>query len=183
MTQTTKKNQVLLVDTSAILSGKQFNTYDATVITSALTADELHTGGRDYRFFEYLLAKGLEIHSPSKNSCTLIEKIAKEHGEDTRLSKADIELLALAVDVVKVTKKSGVILTDDYSIQNIATILNIPFEAISQKGITKKFKWVRCCQGCRRIINQSVDACPFCGSSITDRVRKKSLIKNQKSEL
>lgn len=177
MRQEKPQNQVILLDTSAILSGKPFNTDDCTLMTTRLIADELTKGGRDYRFFEYLQAKGLEIHSPTKKSCIFIKKIAKQHGEDSRLSNADIELLALGVEVAQIGTKSPIIYTDDYSIQNIAALLKIHFEPISQKGITKKFKWVRRCQGCKRIINESVDACPFCGSSIDYVVQKKSTIK------
>lgn len=171
--------QVLLVDTSAILSGKRFDTYDAMVVTSSLMADELQEGGRDHRQFEYLQAKGLQIHTASKDSLMLIKGTAKQLGEDTRLSKADMELLALAVDVVQVWKRSVVILTDDYSIQNVAAFLQIPYEPISQKGITKKFKWVRRCVGCRRILSESVDACPVCGSPVTFTVQRKNVIKKQ----
>ena len=180
MVQESAKKQVLIVDTSAILSGKQFDTSDALLVTASLIADELQEGGRDFRQFEYLQAKGLEIYSPSKESILLVEKTAQEHGEEKRLSKADVHLLALAVDVVQMWERSVVILTDDYSIQNIAAVLDIPFEPISQKGITKKFKWVRRCRGCGKIISESVDACPFCGSPLSYKVQIKKSIQNKK---
>jgi len=170
--------KVLVVDTSAILSGKQFDTPDVLMITATLTAEELKTGGRDYRRFEYLQAKGLEVHTPSKESLTLIQNTAKKYGELKRLSVADMHLLALAVDVMRQWEKTVCILSDDYSIQNIASYLDIPFLALSQKGITKKFKWVSRCQGCHTILSESADACPFCGSPVSHKVQTKKSMKD-----
>ncbi|MDG6229308.1 MAG: NOB1 family endonuclease [Candidatus Thermoplasmatota archaeon] len=173
-------SEVLVVDTSAILSGKQFDDYDVLIITAALIAEELKEGGRDFRRFEYLQAKGLEVHSPTKESLILIKKTATAYGELKRLSVADIHLLALAVDVMRLWEKSVCILSDDYSIQNIASILDIPFLSLSQKGITKKFKWVSRCQGCHTILSESVDACPFCGSPVSHKVQTKESMKKKK---
>lgn len=173
-------SEVIVVDTSAILSGKQFDTGDVLIITATLIAEELKEGGRDYRWFECLQAKGLEVHSPSKESLTLIQHTAKKYGEHKRLSVADMHLLALAVDVMRLWEKTVCILSDDYSIQNIAAYLNIPFLALSQKGITKKFKWVSRCQGCHTILSESADACPFCGSPVSYKVQTKKSMKEKK---
>lgn len=181
MTDVQTDKKVFVIDTSAILSGKQFDDSDVFLITSSLVANELSEGGRDFRRFEYLRAKGLEIHDPSKKSVNFIEKIARNKGEDQRLSKADIQILALAVDVRDQWEKPVVILSDDYSIQNIAAFIDIDFASLNQKGITKKFKWVRQCLGCGKIISKSVDACPFCGSPVSYKAQdRKSLKKRRK---
>jgi len=171
---------VYVIDTSALLSGKQFDTSKGDIVTADLIADELSEGGRDYRMFEYLKAKGLTIHTPTKDSLELIKRTAQSHGEEKRLSRADVHLLALSVDVRDGWEKKPVILTDDYSIQNIAAILDIAFEPLSQKGITKKFKWVRRCQGCGKIISESVDACQFCGSPVSYKAQTKKSMKKRK---
>jgi endoribonuclease Nob1 len=181
MIAASRPDKVFIIDTSAILSGKQFDDPDVLLVTSSLVANELSEGGRDFRRFEYLQAKGLEIHAPSKESVDHIERIATEKGEEKRLSKADKELLALAVDVRDQWKKSVVIISDDYSIQNIAAYIDIPFEALSQKGITKKFKWVRRCQGCGKIVSGSVDACPFCGSPVSYKAQAMKSLKKRKT--
>jgi len=158
------KRKVLLVDTSAILSGKPINLDGVLMATTPAISSELKPGGRDYRNFVFLQEKEVDVLSPSKKSINKIEYIAEKTGDMTRLSSADIEILALAIDINKDTQKEAIILTDDYSIQNIANILNIKFQSFSQKGITKKFKWQSRCPGCGKRFNKSIKICPVCGT-------------------
>jgi len=134
------KRQILIIDTSAILSGKPINFPDSEMITTPSVSEELSPGGRDYRNFEFLKEKGLIIQSPSKESILKIKKIAEETGDINRLSNADIELLALALDKIMMKNRDVCILTDDYSIQNIANNLNIDYKNISQKSSCNTYK-------------------------------------------
>ena len=93
-----------------------------------------------------------------------INKTAEETGDKERLSTADIEILALALDINKDVNKETIILTDDYPIQNVANTLNIKFQSFSQRGITKKFKWMYRCPGCGKRFKESIKICPICGS-------------------
>ena len=158
------KTKVFIIDTSAILSGKPINLDDAEMVTTPAVFSELNPGGRDYRTFQLLQEKGLNIQSPSKESTNKINKTAKETGDKDRLSIADIEILALAIDINKDVNKESVILTDDYSVQNIANTLNIKFQSLSQRGITKKFKWQCRCPGCGKRFTESTKICPICGT-------------------
>lgn len=168
------KKHVFIIDTSAILSGKPINLGEAAMITSPAVSEELKPGGRDYRAFQFLLEKGLSIISPSKESLDTIQKTAEETGDKDRLSTADIEILALALDINKEAGKEAVILTDDYSIQNIASTLNIKYQSFSQRGIIKKFNWQYRCPGCKKQFNKSVKICPICGTETRlSRVREK----------
>ena len=124
------KSKIFILDTSAILSGKPINLDDATMVTTPSVSRELKPGGRDHQAFQFLMEKGLLIHSPSKESTREINNISLETGDIDRLSDADKELLALALDVKRDRKKQPVIITDDYSIQNMAHVLNIEFETM-----------------------------------------------------
>ena len=164
---------VFIIDTSAILSGKPIDLGDATMITATAASEELKPGGRDYRTFQFLLEKGLSIKNPSKESIDAIQKTAEETGDFNRLSVADIEILALALDIDKDGDANAIILTDDYSIQNVASTLNIEYKSISQKGITKNFKWQYRCPGCKKQFKETVKICPICGTeTILSRTRK-----------
>ena len=172
------KKQIFIIDTSAILSGKPINLDDANMITTPSVSEELTPGGRDYRTFQFLQEKGLSIQSASKESANKIKKIAEETGDKYRLSSADVEILALALDVNKTdSKKEAVILTDDYSIQNVANTLNIKFQSFSQRGIRKKFKWYYRCPGCGKRFKESVKICPICGTKTKISIRHKNHIK------
>jgi UPF0271 protein len=158
------KTAIYIIDSSAVLSGKPLPLDQQICWTSEEIANEFSIGGPSYRMFQYLLEKGLELHNPTEESKKIVLEIVERMGEGLRLSSADQAILALAVDVKRVTQNKAIILTDDYSIQNIASILNIEFQSISQSGITKTFKWIRRCRGCGRILTNNESDCKICGS-------------------
>jgi len=172
----TKKNKILIIDTSAILSGKPLILDDHITVTTSGVSDELKPGGKDYQAFQFLIEKGLKINIPSKKSFDEIQKISTKTGDIGRLSKTDMEILALALDYKNI-ENEVIILTDDYSIQNIANTLNIRYESISQRGIKKRFKWVYRCRGCGKKFEEHIKVCPICGAQTKTIISKKTDIK------
>lgn len=171
------KKKIFIIDTSVILSGIPINLNNISIITTSSVSREINPGGRDYRLFQFLQEKGLKIQSASKNSIKEIQKTAEKNGEIKRLSSTDVEILALALDINKNKDKEAVILTDDYSIQNVAYILNIEFQNFSQRRITKKFKWLYRCQGCGKRFTKSIEICPICGTETKSSLIHKDHIK------
>ena len=172
-----KKTRLFILDTSAILSGIPINLNNIDMVTAFSVTEELSSGGKDYRIFQYLLEKGLEVLSASKKSIKVITKTAEETGDKDRLSSADVEILALALDINEDPNKNAIILTDDYAIQNIANYLDIDFKRFSQKGITKKFKWRNSCPGCGKRFKESMKVCPICGTKTKSSIVQKKQIK------
>ena len=84
-------------------------------------------------------------------------------------------MLALALDVNQ--EDEATIITDDYSIQNVANELKIKFNPISQDGITKSFKWTYRCSGCGKKFNENIKTCPICGALTKNIVSHKKDIK------
>ncbi|MFH1101411.1 MAG: NOB1 family endonuclease [Methanobacteriota archaeon] len=171
------KTKVFIIDTSAFLSGKPLNFGDALLVTTPGVSSELKPGGRDYRAFVLQEEKGLQIQSPSKESLLKVKKTAEESGDIQRLSPTDIELLSLAVDYQHNEMKEAVLLTDDYSIQNVAHILGVVFQNLNQKKITKKFKWFCCCPGCGKQFIETTTICPICGTTTRMVPQRKQDIK------
>jgi len=157
------KKKVYILDTSAILSGKPINLSDAKLIIPPKVSEEITPGGKDYQILQILKEKGLIINSPSKKSLDTIEKISIKTGDYTRLSPTDKELLALALDLHNQQHNEVIIITDDYSIQNVAQDIHIAYRGISQKGITKRLKWGIRCQGCGKQFKEPTQTCPICG--------------------
>ncbi len=156
------QKKIFIIDTSTILSGKPLS-LDGELYTTPKVEAEFSPGGRSYRVFQFLLESGLQIISPTREMIEIVRKNILKTGD--RLSDADIELLALALDF----KKKGfpvIILTDDYGIQNTAYELGIKYQGVDQRGITKKFKWIWRCQGCGKIFMERIDVCPICGSKL-----------------
>jgi len=170
------KSKILVLDTSAILSGKPLNFENEKIITTENILNELKPGGRDYQNLQFLKEKGLIFQLPSKNSIEYVVKKADEIGDKERLSSVDIEILSLAYELSEKDDSEVVILTDDYSIQNTANHLGLKYECISQEGITKKFKWVCRCRGCGKKFKDNISICPICGADTKKVViRKKDI--------
>lgn len=168
-----EKETIYIIDTSAILSGKQINLQDKKTITTDSMSKELKPGGRDYQNFLYLKEKGLRIINPTQKSINKIIETIDKTGETDRLSKTDIEILALAYEIKQKNQKNPIVLTDDYSIQNIADILNIKYESISQNGIKKTRNYINRCRGCGKSFKENIKECPICGTETKKVIVKK----------
>lgn len=102
----------------------------------------------------------LRVSDCTQASVNKVEETAKKSGDLGRLSPVDITVLALALDL------HGTVMTDDYSIQNTARLLGVPFRPVGQAGITKIEKWNYQCTGCGRWYKEKYDECPICGSTM-----------------
>ena len=147
-----------VLDTSAILSGKDLSS-DNELYSSPKILDELKHG-RMRRRLDYLIESGLKVMSPTKEILDEVRNCASETGDIARVTEADIEILSLAKEL------DAVLLTDDYSIQNLATELEVKYQGIAQKGITETIKWRYRCKGCGRYWEKMQDSCPACGSEL-----------------
>jgi len=165
--------QIYIIDSSAIFSGKNLIFPNADLYTTPGVQQEFSPGGKDYRRFQLLTEIGMHIQSPSSEYIHHTQKIIEQQGEQHRLSPTDIELIALAYELHKTSQKKVQLLTDDYSIQNIAKTMNIPYLPINQKGITKKFKWATRCPACGKTYQASIEICQICGSKTTFSHNKK----------
>ncbi len=105
-----------------------------------------------------LLKNGkLKIVHVSEESKIKVRKINEELGNN--LSETDIEVLAGAYE------HNLKIITSDFAIQNIARILNIPYEGIVEsKKITKRFIYI--CPACEKIYKHYKKICDVCGTEI-----------------
>lgn len=106
-----------------------------------------------------LLKEGLKIEQPLKKDVEVVTEKAKSTGDYLRLSQADIDLLAKAHEV------RGTLVTDDYSIQNVAARLGIETQQIQQARIKRVLTWRRRCVGCGRLYATET-ICPVCGSEV-----------------
>ncbi len=100
----------------------------------------------------------VRVSDCSKESLEKVEAAARRSGDLGRLSPVDMTVLALALDV------GGTILSDDYSIQNVARIMGIGFRPVGMKGIQKVYRWNYQCIGCRKWYKEKMAECPICGS-------------------
>ena len=60
------------------------------------------------------------------------------------------------------------VVTDDYSIQNVLKIMGIPYRSVLTKGIEDVVGWVKICKGCKKKYPSDtvLIECEICGSPI-----------------
>lgn len=115
-----------------------------------------------------VLSLKVTVSEPTSASRKKVEEASVRTGDRTRLSPVDKDVLALAIDM------QAEVLTDDYSVQNLATVLKIPFKAVGLKPIKEVVKWRYVCLGCGKHFDKEQPDCPICGSQLrTYRGRKR----------
>jgi len=154
-----------VLDTSVLYYGKDLPQGFECVITPGVVR-ELDKEGMSARL-ELLMATRVRVSSPSDRSMRKVSEESEKTGDSRRLSEADRELLALALDL------GYELLTDDYSIQNLARAMGIPARGFDQKGIAEVFEWQAKCKGCGKLFPADVRVCDVCGTETRTR-RKKS---------
>lgn len=153
------KKRNLVLDTSAILSGKPPNPEGILYAPPGVVA-EFEQGGKSRRSLDYMLEAGLRVIPPSAAAIATADEAATKTGDIAKLSEADLEVLALAKDL------NAAVVTDDYAIQNVAASLKIPFEPVLQAGIKEVIHWAYKCRGCGKQYQELAKECLVCGSEV-----------------
>ena len=154
-----------VLDTSVILSGKDIPLSEEIYVPPKVL-DEISEGGRWYQKLQRMRAAGLQVVLPPGNIIEEIKKQAKKTGDFLRLSDTDVEVLALA------NYLDATILTDDYSIQNLAKSMDIDFQGIAQDEIEEEYEWTYRCKNCGRWYKEEREECEICGGKVrTVRLR------------
>ncbi len=162
-----KKGKVYVLDTSAIIG--RFLPSDSNNITTNGVIREI----KDFNsriFTEKALEEGkLQVREPAPWALNKVQRIMEESGDVLRLSRVDIEVLALAVTFRE--SKELEIVTDDYSMQNLSKILKIPYRGILTRGIEEVYRWILVCQGCKKNYPHQYEGedCEICGSKLIKR--------------
>ncbi|MDD3492505.1 MAG: NOB1 family endonuclease [Candidatus Thermoplasmatota archaeon] len=163
-----------VLDTSALLSGKRF---PGPAVTVPAVVAEFREGGHSWRLLEYARSAGLTVRQPSESSLRRVRGAAERTGDLSHLSRADVEVLALALEVRggKGPGEAGgegevVVFTDDYGIQNVASALGLAHRSVLQPGIRQQWRWFYWCTACGRRFDALHPECPVCGSPLK-RVR------------
>ncbi len=152
---------MLVLDSSAFFSMDQLPSEEFVCPPGVIKELTVHKDPRLALWGDLIRTSDCTAASVSK-----VQQIADKSGDSGRLSPTDISVLALALDL------NGTILTDDYSIQNIARIMNIPYRAVGMKGIVKTEKWNYKCIGCGKWFKEKQTECPICGSGMKACRRK-----------
>lgn len=161
--------KTLVLDASALIQG--FNPGSSgQAFTVPAVLDEIREEITRLRVDALIAGGGIKVMVPGEASRARLDEEAAAMGESRALSFADKQVLALALQLVS-EGLAPVVVSDDYSVQNMADHLSIPYTSLAVGGIKKQFRWVTYCPGCRRSFDgpQRENTCPVCGTSLKKR--------------
>ena len=162
-----------MLDTSAFLVGFDPFSVSEDQVTVPKVEEEIRATSMSWVRFKTAVENGkLKVEMPSQEYLNKVKASAKMVGDVFFLSETDLQILALALEL-KSEGYTSQIVTDDYSIQNVAGALGVEFTVGVEPGIKEIFLWERRCKGCGRRFADEVMECPVCGSETKSARRRK----------
>lgn len=150
-----------VLDTTALFNAKDFPT-DFEISVPQGVLDELVAWGLGERI-RMLLGTRIKVESPSKAALEKIKAEAQKTGDLDRLSQTDIQVLALALEI------GAPLISDDYSIQNVASSIGLKCMPMETKGISRIYFWQYVCRGCGKEFERHRSECDICGKELVPR--------------
>jgi UPF0271 protein len=169
------ERRTIVLDTSAFIAGFDPSAIDDDLYSVPLVKEELSmTSMFKLRFNAAVNGGRLKVQEPSSHYLNKVKEYSKEVGDIRSLSEADLQILALTMQL----KENGyepTIVTDDYSIQNVATKIKVDFVSLATTGIRLYLHWQLYCSACRKKYPADYEfgQCEICGT----RLKRKPLTK------
>jgi UPF0271 protein len=127
------------------------------------------------RFNAAVENKRLMVRTPRNSFLQEVNEASRKVGDVRYLSEADLQVLALALEL----KRAGFhpfIVTDDYSIQNVANQIGVNFTSLVTYGIKFRFNWILYCPACYRKYpsDYKFKSCEVCGTKLKRKPLRKT---------
>ena len=164
----------MVLDTSAFLAGFDPFSVSEDLATVPKVEKEIRNNSMTWVRFKTAVENGkVKVREPSEDFWNRVKASANRVGDSFFLSETDLEILALALEL----KAGGCvpqIVTDDYSIQNVATQIVIDFISLATFGIRRLLEWVRYCPACHRkyAADYNSTTCSVCGTALKRKPRR-----------
>ena len=171
------KKEVLVLDSPAFISGVNISSVEIPLFTTPEVINEISSIWLKLKYSTSIQLRVLNIVSPKLSFLKEAEKASIESGDKKKLSKADFSVLAMALELNS-TGFKPLILSDDYSIQNVADILNLNYENLAIRKIRSRIKWVWYCPACKKRFSSAEiqNICSVCGTSLKRKASKKTIL-------
>lgn len=156
-----------ILDSSAFYAGIPFGSLKESYTTS-LIYDEVKHIKKNHGAIELLLETGrVRIMDPSLDNLNIVIKEARKTGDFAKLSKEDISVVALCLQL------KGELVTDDFSVSNVARNLDLSVFPIMTNGIKDVGNWILYCPGCHKKFSGGSE-CPLCGNPLKRKLLKQN---------
>lgn len=152
-----------VLDSSAFIGG--FLPGEDDYFTVYEVIDEVEDDRSKERLSYFLDSGKIKIKEPNAEIVKDVAKKTQATGDN--LSLTDIKLIALALDL------DSAIISEDYGIQNVSSILKVEYRSIRESGIKNIIHWEYYCMGCKKIHSKDKKICQDCGSIIKRRPKNK----------
>ena len=173
------KTPILIFDTNIFLTGIDFNLIDGIIYTTPNIIEEVEVEKYKSknlnilnRIHAALENKKLVLKVPKRKYMQEVIEISKITGDFNALSFADKEFLALALEMINTRRESKItVFSNDYSIENVSSELNIPFSSLFKDGIKSKIYWEVYCPYCKNTydVKDLYKKCETCGTNLMRR--------------
>lgn len=175
-----EKKRVLVLDATVAYSG-----YDPFMVSEEqYTTSKIMSEIKKNSKLAIAVNLGVvKIRDPSENVAREIIEMVKNHCEEPNLSDADISVLALAYEFSK-EGANALIISDDYSLQNMAKILGLKVSRYGRPFIRHILYRVKICEKCKRKYSPDYPGktCEICGGRILSKVVKRVKVYEKSSQ-
>jgi len=132
------------------------------------------------RFNTAIESGKLRVRKPNTRFLDRVKEASKTVGDLRSLSDVDMQVLALALEL-KTKGHDPFIVTDDYSIQNVANQLGVNFTSLMTFGIRFKLHWILYCPACHRKYSPDYKQklCEVCGTQLKRKPLRKTPVRKQ----
>lgn len=156
-----------VLDATSFYAGIPFSSQEKC-FTTPQVFDEIKHIKKNHEAVQTLLdLDRLEIIQPDKKNLDLILEKANQTGDRIKLSKEDISILALCIQL------SGELVTDDFTVSNVAKHLGLKVIPLMTRGISKILENVYSCPACNKSFEKK-STCPICGTKLKKLAKSKS---------
>lgn len=173
------QERVLVLDASALIAGFDPSSVAEEQYSVPEVGRELVSNSLPWVRFNTAVDGGrLKVEVPASGALRRVREASKSVGDVRFLSDADLQVLALALEL----KNEGYnpqIVTDDYSIQNVADQLGIEFAPLMTFGIRFRLQWILYCPACYRKYpaDYRFKSCEVCGTELKRKPLKKTAVR------
>jgi UPF0271 protein len=160
--------RVIVLDTSALIAGLDPFSMSEEQYTVPVVRDEItEKSVLEFRFKMAEESGKIKVESPDEQFLEKARSAASEVGDAFFLSEADLQVLALALEL-RARGHSPLIATDDYSIQNVAKQVGMEFAPLATFGIRRRLLWLRYCPACHKRYPATYRSskCEVCGTDL-----------------